>query len=148
MCKRFCKVPKLNLDPSEWRGIKPRKSSKCHWFLGFIILSIWAVWMAQDIHRYESVVWNITGSKTNTDPAIEISGAGFCGSEDVKIETSGAQSSPCNTSAWYRFGGCAVCFSVFPFNRAHRWKITYSSYVQIPRRLATQRLYHTIDLRR
>ncbi len=77
----FCKVPKLNIDPSEWRGYNRRKSSKCHWVILFIVLAVWAVWMAQD---YNGTKMKYTGSKKNTEPAIEISGVDFV---DEKTKT-------------------------------------------------------------
>jgi hypothetical protein len=83
MCKRFCKVPKLNLDPSEWRGINSSKSSNCHWIILFLALSIFAVWMAQDYTGMGNEI-EYVGSKQNKQPAIEISGVDFV---DEKTKT-------------------------------------------------------------
>lgn len=83
MCKRFCKVPSLKLKSSEWRGSSYKKPSRCHWFLGFIVLSIWSVWMAQDYTGMNSGMEYI-GSKRNMDAAIEISGVDFV---DEKVKT-------------------------------------------------------------
>lgn len=83
MCKRFCKVPSLKLKSSEWRGASYKKPSRCHWFLGFLVLSIWAVWMAQDYTGMNSGM-EYVGSKSNMDAAIEISGVDFV---DEKIKT-------------------------------------------------------------
>ena len=83
MCKRFCKIPSLKLKSSEWRGPSYKKPSRCHWFLGFLVLSIWAVWMAQDYTGMNSGM-EYVGSKSNMDAAIEISGVDFV---DDKIKT-------------------------------------------------------------
>ena len=83
MCKSTCKVSKLNIDSREWLGIKQKKPTKYHWIILFVILCLWAVWMAQDINGIVSGI-EYTGSKKNLDPAIEISGVDFV-SDEIKL---------------------------------------------------------------
>lgn len=83
-CKRMCKVPSLQLKSSEWRIGGYKKATRLHWVILFVVLCVWAVWMAQDINGIISGI-EFTGSKSKTDPAIEISGAEFV-SEDVKFK--------------------------------------------------------------
>ena len=76
MCKRFCKIPGLQLNSSEWRTKVSRKPSRCHWVLTFMARCIWCVWMARDMSGYLSGI-EYAGFRERTDPAIDISGVDF-----------------------------------------------------------------------
>lgn len=82
MCKPLCNIPKLKLKPGEWHVRRIKKPGKYHWFVLFGVLSLWAVWMAQDLNGLISGI-AYTGNKTNENRAIEISGVDFV-SDDIR----------------------------------------------------------------
>lgn len=84
MCNSLCKVPKLKIDGSEWHTKKVSKPSKCHWVVLFVVLCAFTVWMARDINGMITGI-EFTGTKENSQPAIEISGVDFV-SEEIKAK--------------------------------------------------------------
>lgn len=82
MCGNLCRVPKLKIDDSEWHTKKYTKPSRCHWIVLFVALCTFVVWMARDINGMITGI-EYTGSKKNSNAAIEISGVDFV-SDEVK----------------------------------------------------------------
>jgi hypothetical protein len=82
MCKRFCKMPKLKLSSSEWRGNKYKKASRFHWVVFFGVICCLVVWMSRDISNAADYEYN--GTNSPNSPAIEISGVDFVSEEIQK----------------------------------------------------------------
>lgn len=84
MCGNMCRVPKLKIDDTEWHTKKYTKPSRCHWIVLFAALCTFVVWMARDINGMITGI-EYTGSKKNSNVAIEISGVDFV-SDEVKTK--------------------------------------------------------------